>query len=243
MTEKFLNRVSERDYDGSKIDPKVLANLKDVINNAPTSTNAQQFSAIVITDQEMLDFISENNWKQPHIQSAQAMVLFVADFTRNKAIIAEENIKWNKMIAGHEFARGIIDATIASTYAHDWLMTQGLGVCYIGGPLNYAEALHEKLNLPESTMVVVGIVFGKTTKSNPVKPKLDKVFMEKYNTEEAVARTNKYHDETASYWTERGGRPFKNQITALHVDKPGGYRTSFSKGTAYVKAKFKDIVE
>ncbi len=55
MINKLIDRVSSRDYDGKEIEAKDLDLLKKVINNSPTSTNAQQFSSIIITNQELKD--------------------------------------------------------------------------------------------------------------------------------------------------------------------------------------------
>ena len=243
MKKVFLDRVSDRDYDGKKMSDELFKDIKDVINNAPTSTNGQQFSAVVIRDQETLNWLSEKNWNQPHIKDAAGFILFVADFNRIHHIIKQDNIEWNKSLASHEFMRGTIDATIAATYVHDWLLTENYGTCFIGGPLTYADDLHERLNLPKETMVVVGITFGKTTKRNAHKPKLDKVFLEKYDAAEANKRADEYSDATAEYWTSRGGKPYHQQITAVHVDKPGGYRKAFAEGTKYVNKKWDEITK
>lgn len=241
MKDVFLNRVSDRDYDGKKADDKLVEDIRAVINNAPTSTNAQQFSAVVIRDQETLNWLSEKNWGQPHIKNTAGFILFVADFTRVHHLIDKAEVKWNPVVSSHEFMRGTIDATIGATYVHDWLMTEGYGTCFIGGPLTYAEDLHKKLNLPETTMVVVGITFGKPTKHNPHKPKLDKVFLEEYDAKMANERTDKYATETAEYWTSRGGKPYDYQIVGIHVDKPGGYKNAFIAGTKYVDKKFNEL--
>jgi len=58
---QFLERTSVRNYDGKAMPQEDIKTITDVINNAPTSTNGQQFSAIIITDQEDKNFISKNN--------------------------------------------------------------------------------------------------------------------------------------------------------------------------------------
>jgi len=51
----FLERVSVRDFDKKPMSQKDIETITKVINNSPTSTNAQQFSAIIVTDQESKD--------------------------------------------------------------------------------------------------------------------------------------------------------------------------------------------
>jgi len=51
----FLERTSVRDFDGEPMPKDDIETITKVINNAPTSTNAQQFSAIIFTKQDDKD--------------------------------------------------------------------------------------------------------------------------------------------------------------------------------------------
>ncbi|RTZ68506.1 MAG: hypothetical protein DSZ21_01655 [Tenericutes bacterium] len=48
----FKERTSVKDFDKKPISKADIQTITEIINNAPTSTNAQQFSAIIVTDQK-----------------------------------------------------------------------------------------------------------------------------------------------------------------------------------------------
>ncbi len=202
MINKLIDRVSSRDYDGKEIEAKDLDLLKKVINNSPTSTNAQQFSSIIITDQELKDWFSEMNWGQKHLSTAGAFVLFLADRSRlNNGLKGKE---FDDSITDHEQYRGVVDATIAATYAQDAMLSLGYGVCFIGGVMTFADKIVEKLNLPKDVFPIVGITIGKTTKDNATKPKVNKVYMNEYDVETVKSEQDAYEKIMQEYYGNRG---------------------------------------
>ena len=237
MLEKFLDRTSVRDFTNDKLTKEEVELLTKVINNAPTSTNSQQFSAIIIDDQETKDFISKNNWNQKHIADSAAFILFVADRTRINHVLEEVNIEPTRLMKNHDFMRSTIDATIGATYAHDALIELGYGVTFVGGVLGFGDELAKKVNLPEENMIVVGLSVGKPSKINPLKPKMNKVFINKYSKEEAIKETDDYNERTYSYFTDRGSKSFKENV--IGHNKKHDQKTPFEISGEYVDNKYK----
>ena len=197
----FLERVSVRDFDKKVMSKEDIETIKEVINNAPTSTNAQQFSAIIVTNQEDKEWIAKNNWGQQHIADSAAFIIFVADRTRAKYAAKKYT---NSDVAVHEVYRGVVDATIGATYAHDALIAMGYGVTFVGGIVAFADKIHERFNLPDDAQVIVGLSFGKPTKVNDFKPKMNKVFLDKYDKEATLKELKRYDEEMKEYYSKRG---------------------------------------
>jgi len=229
MKEKFINRTSIRDFDPEhKLTDDEIKTIKEVINNSPTSTNGQQFSAIIITDEKIKKIISKHNWNQQHILDSSAFIVFLADRTRSLEIIKENQLSGSKDMLMHEYMRSTIDATIAATYTHDALMTMGYGVVFVGGVTAFANVIKEELNLPDSVFPIVGLSFGKTIKENPKKMKMDKVFINRYNKEQTIKNLNKYEKESATHFQSRGIESFKvHMLNSLSPD--GRYIPNFEK--------------
>ena len=146
MLERYLDRVSVRDFTDEKMSKEEIELITKVINNSPTSTNTQQFSAIIITDQDKKDFISKNNWNQKHISDSAAFILFIADNERLKHVLNEANIIPTKNMKLHDFYRATVDAAIGATYTMDALHELGYGVTMVGGVLGFGEKLEKELS-------------------------------------------------------------------------------------------------
>ncbi|XP_067660056.1 CR(VI) reductase-like, partial [Haliotis asinina] len=80
----------------------------------------------------------------------------------------------------------------------------GYGVTFVGGVVGFGDILHKELNLPEESVVVVGLSVGKATRHNDHKPKINKVFMNKYDKEETIASLEGYNEVLSSYYKQRG---------------------------------------
>ena len=232
--EKFINRTSVREFTGEIMNDKDVELIRRVINNSPTSTNQQQFSAIIIRDKEMLDWIGTNNWNQQHIKDASAFIVFVADRHRVNYVSNQEKIKPTTKMLKHEFLRSVVDATIACTYSMNALIEMGYGTTMVGGVVNFADELSNKLSLPSESMIVVGLSIGKIKRENPVKEKMNKVFLEKYDSKISIQNLIDYEESTNQIFSERKITKYRDGIrTWQNGDKPIS-----EKAGDYIKDKF-----
>lgn len=238
MIKQYLERVSVRDFDKKPMPQKDIELITQVINNAPTSTNTQQFSAVVVTDQKLKEWISVKNWGQKHIADSAAFIVFVGDRTRVN--VATKDLKLTKDILTHEFHRAVVDATIAATYAHDALNAMGYGVTFVGGIMAFADELAAKLNLPETAHIVVGLSIGKATKLNGHKPKVNKVFVNKYNKTQNKKDLMAYDKEMKAYYAERGQKGDYLEMTKANQDPKGGYAPFWKNGGKYISKTMKN---
>lgn len=239
MVKQYLDRVSVRDFDKQPMSQKDIELITQVINNAPTSTNTQQFSAIIVTDQELKEWIAVNNWGQKHIADSAAFIVFVGDRTRVQYAI-DNKFELTDDIKMGEFQRAIVDASIGATYAHDALIAMGYGVTFVGGIMGFADALAEKLNLPETAFITVGLSVGKATRLNGHKPKVNKVFINKYDVESNKKETMEYDQLLQKYYADRNSRGDYLKTTQAGQDPKGGYAPFWSKSGQYIAKKIKN---
>ncbi|WKX02228.1 nitroreductase family protein [Candidatus Mycoplasma mahonii] len=236
--ENFIERVSVRDFDKKPMSKKDIKIITEVINNSPTSMNIQQFSAIIITDQKIKKWIGEMNYNQQHIIDSAAFILFVTDRTRIRHII--KNQKLNQDIAFAELRRTVVDTTIAATYAHDAFIEMGYGVTFVGGVVGFAEQLEKKLDLPKTTSVIVGLSVGKATKHNALKPKMNKVFINKYNKTDTLKEVIKYDKEHSEYLRKiQNGNNYGELIKSLY--SVNRYAKGLEGMGQYVNKKIKEF--
>lgn len=218
--ENLKNRVSVRDFTPDKLTEKEILDITEIINNAPTSVNNQQFTAIIIDDAKTKDFIATSNWNQQHIRDSAAFILFLADRSKIAYAMEEQGETLDKAFVLHEYTRAVTDATIAATQTHDALMAMGYGVTFVGGVLGFIDKIKEYFNLPDSVFPVVGLSVGKAAKVNPIKPKMNKVFRNTYSTEDSIKELNKYSQETFEYFQSLGSKKtYKEQLVAVFKSK------------------------
>lgn len=235
----FLERTSVRDFTGETMSKKDIELITSVINNAPTSTNTQQFSAIIVTDKKKLDWIGTKNWNQQHIKDASAFIIFVADRTRVNYIKKQFEVDETPKMKKHEFFRATIDATIAATFAMDALIEMGYGTTMVGGLYAFADELAKEISLPDENFIVVGLSVGKIKAKNAVKPKMQKVFLEKYDAKVACEEVEKYHDATIEEFTSRGTKPWKDAVAKMA--SRSSYTPAFEAAGDYVIKRYENM--
>lgn len=215
MIKDQLKRTSVRNYQDKKIEQNKINKIKQVINSAPTAKNFQCFSAIFITKQSTKEKLSEINWNQKHIKQAPLVILFCADSNR-----LDMSIPNKKQHTFEEYVWSAIDATIASTMAMDCANELGLGCCFLGGIRFQADKIKKVLNLSGSITPVLGLCVGYPVKINPVRPKINKVYDEKYSLPKVKAEMKEYDKVMNEYYlnTFKKDTTFK-KINAASIDK------------------------
>lgn len=238
---KILNRRSERFYTDQKLDQQTKEEIVNVINSSATSINAHGFSAIMIENQETLNELSKLNWNQPHIAKAAAMIVFVTDINRTKLALSEESFKdLSEEMRQELIMVGAVDATISATTLTTYLLDKGIGSCFLGGVRTYPKQLQSLLNLDENTIPVVGLSIGYIEKQNECRPKLNKVFVEKYDQTQLIEEVKRYDEVMLADYEKRDqvinwSQNTKN--TYVNFDKMAGYVDIDNLYKKIIKAK------
>lgn len=202
MKRIWLNRTSIRKYLNKALEFSSISAIKEIINAAPTSNNHQKFSVIFIENKDIKDFISIKNGNQSHIKDAPLFLLFLVDCNRIAFALNNQNFDYNSISQDDDFIVGVIDATIAATMVHDFCLSIGLGVCYIGGVRFYGEELCHLLNIEGKATPILGMTIGYANEKPVIKPKINKVFYELYSKEIVELEMNSYNKKMKSFYIE-----------------------------------------
>ena len=205
----LLNRhVSVRRFTDEPVSDEVIMAVLNAARRAPTSSNWQTYSIIVVRDPETKAQLAELAGGQRHIIDAQVFVAFAADLHR---------LGQAASIHGSTPARGlehtltpIIDAAIVGEAAQIAAESFGLGAVMVGGMRRSADEVASLLALPPGVFVVYGMSIG-WPEGDPLehglKPRLPEglvIHNERYSdagAEEAIAR---YDAELATFYRARG---------------------------------------
>lgn len=168
----LLNHRSIRKYENKPIPNEVLEYILKCTQAAPTSINGQQYSVIVVTDQEKKSQIAELAGKQTYIDEAPVFLLFVMDYHR-AALAAElhgEELVITESI--ESIMVGSVDIGIALGTAIAAAESLGLGIVPIGGVRRSPQEIIELLDLPQYVYPVAGLVLGYGAEMPEQKPRI-----------------------------------------------------------------------
>ncbi len=181
---KIKNRYSVRSFDADKKIPEHdYKKIIDVVNSAPTSSNWHSSSVIIIKDRQLLEKISEFRPFTKHLKDAQFFMVFVADFNRmNLAQKAFPEYKYDNN-SSEAYTVAVGDAYIQATMAQDIAVELGLSTCFIGGIRVMVQYLIDILGIKGQAFPVVGLAVGYEKDSGTVRPKMNRVFEDKYDYE------------------------------------------------------------
>ena len=215
------NRRSIRKY----ADTPITREEKDAILNAamrsPTAGNMMLYTIIEVEDQKLKDRLAVSCDNQPFIASAPYLLLFVADYQRWMDLFrysgAEGKCKENKLeprlAEEGDLLLACCDALIAAQTAVIAAESMGIGSCYIGDILENCEIHREMFDLPQYTLPISLICFGRPA---VVKDdvRLTRRFDRKY-----IVHQNRYHQVADTDFAQMFKSTSERQFPYLTLDE------------------------
>ena len=155
----LLNRRVIRKYKTNPISEQTMALLLSAAQSAPTKSNLQQYSIVIIRDPEVRNAVSELVPSMPWVRNAPVIAIFLGDVRRIRRL-AE--------IRGHTYqnnnADTFMNATVDAALAMQCFITAadylGLGTCPISYVRNRIDDLAEILDLPDGVFPISGLCIG-----------------------------------------------------------------------------------
>ena len=198
---------SSRSYKTDPIPEGVLEAIIESAHRAPTSTNSQEVSLVVVRNEESRARIAEIAGGQPWIAQAPVFIAVIVDLY--KTGLGVENAGGEQVF--QRSLEGIVaavsDAGIAMATIMAAARASGLGVVPIGGIRRDPQAMIDLLGLPPNTFPVDGVVLGYVAEESPQKPRMSiKSFRhdEKYHREALKPAIDAYDRTLQAYWQRIG---------------------------------------
>ena len=171
--ETIANRVSVRSYTDEPVtDDQVNAVLQAAFR-APTSSNIQSYSVVVVREQDTLEKLSTVTGGQKHVLNAPVFLAFCADTTRIDKAVRDKggNFDRNNLETGLVTS---VDAALVGMSAYLIADSLGMKGVMIGAVRNNALETAKLLGLPKRVYCVFGMVLGWPDKVPPQKPRMAK---------------------------------------------------------------------
>jgi FMN reductase [NAD(P)H] len=186
----------------------------EAARRAPTSSNAQHVSVVVVRDAVRRARIAEIAGGQPWVAKAPVFLAIVLDFY--KTGLGVEMAGETPIV--HQTAEGLLagvtDVGIALATMMAAARSLGLGVVPIGGIRRNPQGMIDLLELPPHTFPVVGLSVGHVDRPAPQKPRLPiEAFCheERYHPEVLRGAIQTYDATLLHYWASLGradGKPW-----------------------------------
>lgn len=199
--------VTIRSFTNEDIPEKMLTDILEAGRRAPTSSNMQAYSIIVVKDPAVKKELAVLAGNQKQVETCPVFLAFCADLHRlNKACELHDVEMTNNL---ETFLISTIDASLVGMSVQTGAESMGLGAVMIGAMRNHPAEVAKLLRLPKHVYVTFGMCLGWPVKENipPQKPRLPQelvIHNERYNQTDPTDKIKSHDDELAQHYLYLG---------------------------------------
>lgn len=204
--EVLHNRVSIRKYSDEPVTEAQVEAILSAAFRAPTSSNIQAYSVIVVRDPATKAKLAELTGNQRHVAECPVYLQFCADLTRMEAAMKRHghDMENNNLEYGLVAS---IDAALVGMAAQ--LVADSLGIkgLMIGAVRNHPDEVGKLLGMPRRVYPVFGMCLGWPAEAPKQKPRMDldlTVHYEQYDTDGLDKKLDVYDGELAAHYDSVG---------------------------------------
>ena len=171
VLETLLAHRSTRAYKDAPVPEAALERILEAAQRAPTSSNLQSYSIVVVDDQGLLDAMCVLGGNQRFVAECGALLVFCSDISRHIHICRERGYAYrgdqiNTLLVTHG------DAILACQNASVAAQSMGFGTCMMGNVRVDPPGVSDLLGLPRHVFASVGLAIGVANEDLGLKPRL-----------------------------------------------------------------------
>ena len=196
LLKSILSRASVRKFSKKPITKEILTLLLASAQSAPSKSNLQQYSILVIQDTSIKTEISNLIGNTKWALTAPVFLLFLADIRRNIKISSDRGYK-HKNNNVDTFMNGVIDAALSMQSMVIASEAMGLGVCPISMIRNIIEEVKLICKLPKGVFPIAGLAVGWPDEKAPVSLRLPQdivTHVDTYKEDNLSQKINEYDE-------------------------------------------------
>ena len=181
LINSIISRASVRKFSKKNISKELLTLLLTAAQSAPSKSNLQQYSIMVIHNQSLKNEISKLIGDTKWALTAPVFLLFLADIRRNIKITNHKGYNHNNNNVD-TFMNGVIDSALSMQSMISASESIGLGICPISMIRNIIEEVKNLCKLPKGVFPIAGLALGWPDEKSPVSIRLPQDIVTHYNT-------------------------------------------------------------
>ena len=162
---------SIRKFKPQPIPDELLSNILNSARQAPTSSNLQAYSIIVVKEREKKKALAHLCGDQPWVAQCPVFLAMCPDLHRLERVCRlrgyEQNDRYIEL-----FIVAVVDTALVAQNILVAAEANGLGVCFIGGVRNNPEPISKLFQLPDKVFPLFGICLGYPDHDAIIKPRL-----------------------------------------------------------------------
>ena len=192
----ILSRRSIRKFLNKPISKELLSSILAAAQSAPSKSNLQQYSILVIQDQNIKNEISNLIGNTKWALTAPIFFLYLADIRRNIKITNDRGYE-HKNNNVDTFMNGVIDAALSMQSTICASESLGLGVCPISMIRNIIEEVKVICKLPKGVFPIAGLAVGWPDQKSNVSIRLSQdivIHFNKYDEKDLIQKINRYDE-------------------------------------------------
>ncbi|MDC3116548.1 nitroreductase family protein [Alphaproteobacteria bacterium] len=237
LINSIVSRASVRKFSKKNISKELLTLLLTAAQSAPTKSNLQQYSIMVIQNQSLKNEISKLIGDTKWALTAPVFLLFLADIRRNIKITNHKgyNHKNNNV---DTFMNGVIDSALSMQSMISASESIGLGICPISMIRNIIEEVKNLCKLPKGVFPIAGLALGWPDEKSPLSIRLPQDIVTHYNTynEKNLMDKIKQYDERV-FKVAPIDRNKQRHIDIYGVAKKGTWSENISRQLSVAERK------
>ena len=192
----ILSRRSIRKFLNKPISKELISLILAAAQSAPSKSNLQQYSILVIQDQNIKNEISNLIGNTKWALTAPIFFLYLADIRRNIKITNDRGYE-HKNNNVDTFMNGVIDAALSMQSTICASESLDLGVCPISMIRNIIEEVKVICKLPKGVFPIAGLALGWPDQKSNVSIRLSQdivIHFDKYDEKDLIQKINKYDE-------------------------------------------------
>ena len=192
----ILSRRSIRKFLNKPISKELLSLILAAAQSAPSKSNLQQYSILVIQDQNIKNEISNLIGNTKWALTAPIFFLYLADIRRNIKITNDRGYE-HKNNNVDTFMNGVIDAALSMQSTICASESLGLGVCPISMIRNIIEEIKVICKLPKGVFPIAGLALGWPDQKSNISIRLSQdivIHFDQNDEKDLIQKINKYDE-------------------------------------------------
>ena len=214
--EKILNRRVCRKYSDKKVPEGLLSLLLAAAQSAPTKSNLQQYSILVVRNQNIRRKIEGLILGMDWIATAPIFIIFLGDVRRIRKLAQRKGYNY-KNNNSDTFLNAVVDSSLAMQSLIIAADSMDLGTCPVSYVRNRIDELSNLLNLPDGVFPIAGLTLGYKAEPGFVSLRLPQKVIIHYN----QYNDNDLNEEVAKYDERAHQRSPISPKNQRHTEKYG----------------------